>query len=72
MCVGGLDPGVGQAVLGARGSAAGTQLVLDPFDVIPLVIAAAESYGLLANLARAAGHGPMPLPLGGWAGFEGM
>ena len=34
------------------------QLVADTFDVIPFDVAAAQSYGLLANLVRAAGRGP--------------
>ena len=36
------------------------QLVVDPFDIVPFDIAAAESYGLLASLARAAGRDPRP------------
>ena len=34
------------------------QLVVDTFDLIPFDIAAAQSYGLLANLVRTAGHDP--------------
>ena len=34
------------------------QLVVDTFDVIPFDIAAVQSYGLLANLARTAGRDP--------------
>ncbi len=36
------------------------QLVVGTFDVLPFDIAVAESYGLLANLVRAAGRGPRP------------
>ena len=36
------------------------QLVVDTFDVIPFDIAAVQSYGLLANLARTAGRDPRP------------
>lgn len=36
------------------------QLVIDALEVIPFDIAAAESYGLLANLVRAAGRDPRP------------
>jgi predicted nucleic acid-binding protein len=36
------------------------QLVVVPFDIVPFDIAAAESYGLLASLARAAGRDPRP------------
>ena len=36
------------------------QLVVDTFDVIPFDIAVAQSYGLLANLVRAAGRDPRP------------
>ena len=34
------------------------QLVVNTFDVIPFDIAAVQSYGLLANLARTAGRDP--------------
>jgi len=40
------------------------RLVLDVFDVIPFDIAAAESYGALANLVRLAGRDPRPRRLG--------
>ena len=36
------------------------QLVVDTFDVIAFDIAAVQSYGLLANLARTAGRDPRP------------
>lgn len=36
------------------------QLVVGTFDVLPFDIAVAESYGLLANLVRAAGRDPRP------------
>ena len=36
------------------------QLVVDAFDVIAFDIAAVQSYGLLANLARTAGRDPRP------------
>lgn len=36
------------------------QVVLDAMDVIPFDSAAAESYGILANLVRAVGRDPRP------------